>query len=65
MVSVTLVLEPEMYIPPPDCERRKALAFGRFQASLSIGAMEGSMVAFERLRARTPCPSSVRSVIEA
>ena len=38
-VRVT-VLEPVMYIPPPYCERREALAFGQFQASSSIGAMD-------------------------
>ena len=34
------MLEPPMYIPPPSCQTREALAFGQFQASSSIGAMD-------------------------
>ena len=52
----------EMSMPPPDCDRREALAFGQFHESSSIEAMEGSIVVLEEQRARTICPPS--SIIE-
>ena len=52
------MLEPEIVrtlIPPPYCDRREALAFGQFQASSSIGAMDEVSQKVQKVCTHSPC----------